>query len=315
MRLEQLRSLAAIVRQGSFTRAAEQLFLTQPSLSQQIRQLETELGVELLDRSGRSVTLTQAGEQLYPRIARMLAEERCIERHAAELRGDAETRLSVAMVPVASERVLPSVFHAFTAECARTLLDISEHGSEGVAERIRSGFADIGIAAWSPRLPNWYQGVRVEHLTLGRVVACVPADSPLAAFGSIRLNQLEGHALVLFREGYLTRDLIASVSPFDLRETMVLSTDNSMSARHMVAAGLGVAFLQSIPGEGPEPAWYGTRTVQLIEPDIPIGLCIVTARKAHLTQAGQTFIRLVRRFTGDLDANSGETTLHVLDPA
>ena len=296
MRLQQLKSLVSIVRHGSFTRAATQLFVSQPSLSQQIRQLEDELGVDLLDRSGRRVRLTAAGERLLPRAARILAEVRSIELEAAELRGDAAARLSVAMVPQASERLLPSLFHAFRATCADTLLDVSELSSSGVAEAVRSGDADLGIAAWSPALPGWYEGVDIEGLGLGRLVACVPADSDLAQRQELPMADLENEPVVMFREGYLTRDLVAAVAPFDLREAVVLSTDNSFSARHLVAAGLGIAFLSTLPGDRAENlAWAGTQTIPVVDPIVSLGLCILTGHHAHLSRAAHEFTHLVRQ--------------------
>lgn len=295
MRLQHLRSLAAIVQHGSFTRAAEHLYLSQPSLSHQIRHLERELAVELLVRGNGAVRLTAVGEQLFPRILRILAEVDTVERHAEELRDAAAGKLSVALVPVASEVLMPEILPAFTAAYPGVALEVSEIGSEAAAEAVRRGRADLGIAAWSPALPDWYHDLTAETLTLGRLVVCVPEGSPLAGREQVSLRELAGEPLVLFREGYLTRALVAAVAPFNLTQSTVLSTDNGLSARHMVASGLGIAFLSSIAGAlGSGASWIGSTTLPLADPIVPIGLCTLTARQAYLSHAARAFIGLAQ---------------------
>lgn len=298
MRLRQLAYAVAVARHRSFTRAAEQLFVSQPALSQQVRQLEAALGVQVLDRSGRHVRPTPAGARLLPRMERILAEAEALEREASELAGAACATLSVAAVPAATEACLARVLADFTVHHPQVSLEVHESGSLDVAELVQEGTVDLGIASWSPQATGWYEGLHCDCLALGEMVACVPAASPLAGRGEVAFAELEGQPLILFRQGYLTRELVLAAAPWDVTRSTVFSTDNGTAARQMVAAGIGIAFLSALPGCRPE-AHAATRLLAVRDPTVPIGLCALTAPGGYLTRVARTFLRLVAAALAD----------------
>src|SRR2546423_3512003 len=107
MELHQLRYFVTVVREGTFTRAAERLFITQPSLSEQIRKLETELGGQLFQRLGRRLALTSAGEAFLPHAEKALVEVDQARARVEEVRGLRLGRLSVRVLPSVAARLLP----------------------------------------------------------------------------------------------------------------------------------------------------------------------------------------------------------------
>src|SRR5688500_3117802 len=149
MNLEQLRSFVEVARFGNFTRAAEELYLAQPSLSRQIAALEQDLGAELFHRARGGSTLTAAGESLLPLARRMLADAESVRREIAELAGLQRGRVRLGATPTLCISLVAEVFAAFHAAHPAIELHISEHGSRRLLDELAGGGLDLALITTS----------------------------------------------------------------------------------------------------------------------------------------------------------------------
>ena len=145
MNLEQLRSFVEVARFGNFTRAAEELYLAQPSLSRQIAALEQSLGAELFHRARGGSTLTAAGESLLPLARRMLADAESVRRELAELAGLERGRVRLGATPTLCISLVAEVLSAFHAEHPAIELHLSEQGSRRLLDELASGELDLAL--------------------------------------------------------------------------------------------------------------------------------------------------------------------------
>lgn len=246
--LRQLRYLAAIADEGSFTRAAARLHVAQPSLSQQIQALEREVGGALLERLPKGVRLTAAGKAFLAeaRTATAHAERAVREaRHALGLRGG---ELEVATVTSIAYGILPPAFQRWREVHPATTLALREHRHrEALEDAVRGGAGDLAVG---PRPRDWTGPV--VPLGWEEFLVVLPPSDPLAGGSrSLSLDALADRAWVLFAGDHGLSDVIryacarAGFSP-----RPAVHTGQVAAAAHLAAAGLGVAMVPSnvVPG-------------------------------------------------------------------
>ncbi len=240
MNLRQLEYFVAIVDHGSFTGAAEQLFVSQPSLSQQIGTLERELGGPLLERLPRGVRLTAAGQSL-------LGEARAVLRHAERGRRAARSalgleagQLEVAAATSAAAGILPSVLHAWQQDhpgIEVSLLELPHR--RGLEEAVRDGAGDIAVGS----LPLSWQG-QVQRLGWEEFVVVLPAGDPLLDARAVPLKRLADRRWVHFAPGHGLAEVVdycCGVAGFTPR--VAVRTSQVLAAPLFAAAGIGPALV------------------------------------------------------------------------
>jgi DNA-binding transcriptional LysR family regulator len=199
--LRQLRYAAALAEAQSFTKAAENEFVVQSALSQQLRKLEDELGVALFERTTRSVALTPAGEALLPLIHQVLAGVDRIKFDAQALSGTIAGRLTVGMMEVPSESLdvaaLMATFHARYPEVTVTL---RSGGSNLLIEAVRDRKLDVAVVGSNVSTPTGR--LTFTELFTEPLVAVLPSSHELAGRRSVLLDQLAALPFIDFPPGY-----------------------------------------------------------------------------------------------------------------
>jgi LysR family hydrogen peroxide-inducible transcriptional activator len=147
MELHQLEYLLAVAEEGSVTRAAAKLMLAQPSLSQQLRKLEHEVGQPLFDRLPRGVVLTEAGRRLVEHARRILAGVQDARRHVADARSGVEGPLIVGAIPTMAPFVIPRLAAAFLGDFSDVELALVEDVTHGLVERLERAEIDLALAS------------------------------------------------------------------------------------------------------------------------------------------------------------------------
>ena len=243
MNLRQLHYLTAIADEGSFTRAAERLLVAQPSLSQQIKSLEQELGGALLERLPKGVRLTAAGKAFLPEARAAVAHAERAQRNARSALGLEAGELEVATVTSVAFGVLPPAFERWHDRYPTTTITLREYPHRrALDEAVRIGVGDIAVG---PRPPEW-PGPVVD-LGWEEFVAILPASDPLAkSQRAVALEDLAARDWVLFGPGHGLSELILDVckrAGFTPRRT--IETGQVAAAPHLAAAGLGVTIVPS----------------------------------------------------------------------
>lgn len=246
MRMEQLRAFAAVVRTGSFTRAADAEFMTQPSLSRQIAALEREVGAPLLVRHpGAGGELTAAGEVLLPIARRILADEEDGRRRVAEVLGLRRGRVRIGAPPTVCATVLPEVFADFHARHPGIELEVSEAGSRQLVEELARGAVDLAVTVTRP---GTAESPAVTHRALFSeelvVASAREGGDVTGAHGgaSMTLAAVAREPLVAFGRSYDLRAAIdAAFETAGLGPRVVLEGAEMDAVLRFVERGLGVA--------------------------------------------------------------------------
>ncbi|GAA3999389.1 LysR family transcriptional regulator [Streptomyces plumbiresistens] len=302
MRTEQLEYIAAVTRLGSLRRAADELRLSQPALSETVRNLERELGVDLLERKRSGATMSTEGRELLPYIVHVLeAVDRL--RVAAGEQHRISRMVRVGTVNAATVPLLVPVVRDFRAAHPVTQVEVVGAQQTEIQRALSEGGFDLGLVNHldGDDVPA---GIESTQLLCGRPVVCVRPDSPLASRPSVTVDELLAEPLIAMRSGYVmhrfVHRLLGGRAP-----SFSYSTDGAEMGKLMVAEGLGATVLPDFSVVGDQLERLGTITYRPIEGDATRVLLMLQRRKAEsVPRAAQdlyeVFLRRARELGGTL---------------
>jgi len=226
-----------------FGRAAEACFVSQPTLSTQIRKLEDELGVTLVERAPRKVLLTDVGREIAARARDVLNEAEQIRAIARRTRDPESGTVRLGIFPTLGPYLLPHVLPMVRKAFPRLELLLVEEKTEVVLERLREGKLDAGILA----LPVHEDSLHIEPLFEEPFLLAVPDSHPLASRRRLRLEDLAHESLLLLEDGHCLRDQALEVCQLSgAGERAGFRATSLETLRQMVAAGVGITLLPTL---------------------------------------------------------------------
>ena len=247
IKLKDLRYLVAVADTRHFGRAADKCFVSQPTLSAQLKKLEDYLGVQLIERQPKNVSLTEAGEQIVARARRMLEASEEVVALARAHRDPLAGRLRVALLPTIGPYLLPRVSQPIRKELGRLELRLYEYQTEQILERLETGDIDLGILA----LPIHADGFETRELFTEPFVVAMPDQHRLAKRDTVKIDDLNGETLLLLEDGHCLRDQALEVcSRVDLHEKQDFRATSLETLRQMVATGAGITLLPELASQG-----------------------------------------------------------------
>lgn len=283
--LRQLRYLTAVAERGHFSRAAEHCAISQPSLSQQIAELETELGVRLFDRSGRKVTLTDMGRAIVPRANAILSAVADLSRVASE----GEQRLQairLGVIPTIAPFLLPVALPAIRRLCGSSGFRVREATTKTLLSEIRNNTLDVALLA----LPVDEAGIETQNLFEDPFFLATPANQRVK--GPLAVADVDAGALLLLDDGHCLRDqalTLCGVAAGDLREQ--LGATSLATLANLVAAGLGQTL---VPKMALDAHFAGDRRIRIVPfkkplPARTVGLAFrsTASNKTAIRQLGE----------------------------
>ena len=240
MELHQLRYFVAVADEGSFSRAAAKVRVAQPSLSQQIKKLEAEMGQPLFDRLPRSVVLTEAGRCLVDYARQILASIGDARRCVDELKGEVAGRVAVGAIPTIAPYVLPELVVTFQNQYPDVILEIVEDVTDRITRRIELGELDVALASTCQPSPT----LRRESLGTEPLLALVPEEHPLAKKDLIEFDDLKSQRFLLLHEMHcLSQQVNHLLESRRLRPEIALAGSQLSTIANMVAASIGVSIV------------------------------------------------------------------------
>jgi DNA-binding transcriptional LysR family regulator len=241
MELRHLRYFVAVAEELHFGRAAERLHIAQPPLSQQIRRLETELGVELFRRNRRRVRLTDAGRLLLEQSRPLLAQADDLERLLGRAGAGEIGRLTIGFVGSASYQVLPAVLHEFRNRFPEVELRLEEGTTEEQVPALLSGRIDVGLV----RPPVADDAIKLTPLVTERLIAALPEGHPLAKRATVPVAALAQEPFVLTprRITGLYEDVIGVCRAAGFSPQVVQEASEWQTIIGLVSAGIGVSLV------------------------------------------------------------------------
>jgi LysR family transcriptional activator of glutamate synthase operon len=242
MELRQLRYLVALADEQHFTRAAAREHIAQPALSQQIRRLEREVGVPLVERTTRRVRVTEAGELLVARARRILSEVDAANAEMQELTGVRAGHVTVGTMHTMGPVDVSLALAIFHERHPGVELTVREQSSEELAEMVRDDLLDLAFLSVTERIES--HGLALQQLVSEELVAVLPQDHPLAGRRRLRMAELGDEQFISYREGARLRELLLWAGRQAGFEAQVkLESNDSERICRMVARGMGVAIL------------------------------------------------------------------------
>jgi LysR family transcriptional regulator, hydrogen peroxide-inducible genes activator len=245
MELHQLRYFCAIAETGNFSRAAQKTHVSQPSLSQQIRKLEDELGTRLFDRLGRTVRLTELGTAFLPRARTVLRDLEAARNHVIERKASISGPLCLGVIPTIAPYFVPPVLASFLRKFPQSRITIVEEITPLLLERLRAGSMEVAIVA----LPVHSRNHEFTSLPLisEKLYAVVPGRHPLAKRRAVSLGELRDEPFLLLRDGHCFREAaVAACTRARLKPNVIFESGQFSSILSMIAAGLGISIVPAM---------------------------------------------------------------------
>ncbi len=289
MDLRHLRYFVAVVEEGQFVRAAAGLHVAQSALSQQIRDLERELGAELLHRDRRGVTPTTAGEVLLGHARALLERAELARAEVAQLTGVITGTLRIASGSPSGPVPLPATLAEFQRRHPAVEIVIRDAPSEELIRWLEDGTVDVAVITFAPdRLPARLQGTLI---TRERLLALVPYGHPFAARDRVSLVELATESLVTFPGGSGVRQTIDEGfrAAGARRPAVTAETIDPLAMIELVGVGLGVAI---VPPSFADLATPAVRAVELTPPGLLENVTLAWPRERRALPALDAFLEL-----------------------
>lgn len=287
IKLRQLEYFLAAAKTLNFSRAAASLAISQPSLSQQIADLEIELGFPLFHKKGKVMSLTEAGEIYRAHVTRAVAELQAGRIALGELAGLKSGHLRIGVSQSFVHKMLPPILGEFIAGYGNITLVVNELTAAEIETGLARGTLDVGIAF----APSILEDTEVEALLEERLVLVTGLSQPLASRSSVQLVELHQKRLVLFSEDYSTRQLVNRYLATAEAIPNIVCETNSIGVMRGIAATSDVMAIipEGAVGTSPDLA-----VVPLVDPTPIRVAALLWSRNAFKTHAARAFAAVVR---------------------
>lgn len=294
MDFPRLEVFRAVARRLSFSRAAEDLHLSQPAVSKHIRQLEAEWGVPLFQRLGNRVELTEAGRLLADYAGRVAVLTEDVRRVIGELEGLQRGALRLGASSTPGLYLLPDVLARFQAQFPRVEASLAITNSADVARRVLAGEFDLGFVGSPADGP----GLQSRPFVDDEIVLVAPPRHALLGRRTFTREMLAGETLIVREAGSGTRQAVeVHLARLGMAPGRVVEMVGVEATKRAVAAGLGVAFI-SRRAIGLEAAHRLLSTVEMAELRFARPLALVTRKDARPSSSALAFLALVRKGVG-----------------
>lgn len=279
--LRQLEYFCAVARTGSFTKAAEDLGIAQPSLSEQIARLELGLGAALFERLNRRVELTPLGEAILGKAQALLEDAAALPDHFERAREGVRGPLRVGAIPTILPYFLAPLLKGFTERCREVDLHVREGTTAELVGQVLDGMIDVAVLS----LPVEGAGLVMKELFRDPLFLAVPEGHPLASAEKVQLRRLSQERLLILKDGHCLRDeTLAVCDRARARFAGQFEADQFLTIFELIRAGFGV----SIVPEMARSLSQGCRLIE-IEPKASRRVGYIRLERRYLSKALEAF--------------------------
>ncbi|CAA7602647.1 Transcription regulator HTH, LysR [Acididesulfobacillus acetoxydans] len=300
MEIRQLRYFDSVVKYSTIRGAAEHLFISEPTISQQLQGLQKEIGIPLFERQGRKITLTSEGKQILPLVQQILASIKDLEDNIAEIKNPAVGFIRLGIIPVSRLAMVPDTLKEFGNIYPGIGIEIIENGTLELIDKLLDDTLDIALVAANNRIKLTLEsaGITYKILTSGNSIVIASQDNPLARQDKISLSHLRNERIILNRQGILGEEVRALLGD-SLKSNNIYSTDTQESALKLVESGVGISILP----EAYITAWTlrensNIKILELDDSQINLDLCCIYKQKLYRPQYLQKLIDMFIKNNG-----------------
>lgn len=290
MDIRHLQYFLEVARHKSFTKAAQSLFITQPTISKTIKSLEEELGVHLLDRIGKQVELTDAGIAIERQAQVIVKSFQNLSSELSDLMNLKRGHIRIGLPPMIGASFFPQVIGEFHKAYPEITLQLFEDGAKKVEVDVASGALDIGVVVW----PTGEDVFEYFPFVEDKLNVLVHPEHRLAGRTRITLNELADDSFVLFQENFALHDrIIEECVRCGFQPKVVYESSQWDMIAEMVAAKLGVALLPDTMCRELDPK--RVRVLQLQDSVIPWNLAMIWRKDRYLSFAAREWISFTQQ--------------------
>ncbi|MDQ0192291.1 cidABC operon transcriptional activator CidR [Paenibacillus wynnii] len=289
MDIRQLEYFVQVARLKSFSKAAESLFITQPTISKMIHNLEVELGADLFYREGKSIRLTDAGEILLTKAQNTVESFHSLSSELDSLRDLKKGHIRIGLPPMVGASFFPAVIGQFHKKYPEVTIRLHEDGAKKVENDVETGLLDVGVVVLPVNSARFhYFSFNEEKLQL-----LVPVNHRLAGTESVSISDLAAEEFVLFREDFTLHDrIITECVKAGFQPKVVYESSQWDLISRMVAAGLGIALLPETICRDMDRSRIAI--IPLTVPAIPWQVGMIWRRDRYLSFAAREWIDFAR---------------------
>lgn len=294
MEMQQLRYVVAVARTGTFSRAAAQCRVSQPSLSQQIQKLEDELDERLFDRRKRATKLTAHGEMFLHRAVRILAEVDAAKREAADARDLLRGTLTVGVLPTIAPYLLPDVMRQFTERFPGVEIVVQEDTTARLLKLAHEYEIDFALASQ----PIQDERLQVKELFAEELLLALPPGHPLTRKRTVAFADLDGERLIVMKEGHcLGGQVLGFCERRDLKPKISFRSAQLETVQALVCAGLGLSLIPAMAAQRKREDLPEYRSLQAPRPERTI-VALWPKQRPPARAANELLKMLSARFSG-----------------
>jgi DNA-binding transcriptional LysR family regulator len=282
--IKHLQYFIEVTKFNSFSRAADHLFISQPTISKMIKNLEEELGVELFDRSRKQVTLTDAGRVILEQAKLIDKAFKNLQLELDNLLGLKKGHIRIGLPPIFNAHHFLSIMGSFHEKYPGITYELVEDGSKKIAEEVNSNLLDVGVIV----LPT--QEELFDHFSFMEedMKLLVPALHPLAERETVNLTELKNESFILYNKDFVLNDLIiSSCNRVGFYPHTISESSQRSFIEEMVASKLGISLL-------PESICSGlnkhVKALKVINPSISWNLAIIWKKNQNLSYAAKEWL-------------------------
>lgn len=289
LELRQLEYFEKVSKYKNFTKAAEALHVSQPSVTNSIRKLEEELGVVLLDRNKKRVSLTEEGKVFLKRVEKILFEVEDTLLEIQDLKCLNQGQIKLGLPPIIGAHFFPNMFIEFTKKHPCVDLQVYEEGSINVHHSIEEGELDLGLII----LPKEARNLETIEILKNNIVLCVSKDHELSKKEKVHFTELKNENFILLKEDSFHRQAIMQkCRQHKLDPHIIFSSSQIETIKALVTSGVGISFLLEIAAN---------KTHDLVaiplEDTIEITIGLAWRKDKYLSKASRCFIDFIKNYT------------------
>lgn len=238
MELRQLEYFVEVCRLKSFTHAARQLHVSQPSITNSLHKLECELGTKLLERSTKKVSLTRKGEQFFHQVSNILWSMNEAIREVQD-----QDVVQIGLPPIIGAQLFPDVFFHLHSQYPTIEFQVCEKGSVGIRNMLENGELDLGLII----LPEKSETLHLIPLIDAQLLICLPKQHPLKVKRALKWKELENEQFIMLSEDYVHRQILRTeCSKVGVTPTILFTSDKAETVKNMVAGGHGISMFMDL---------------------------------------------------------------------
>jgi DNA-binding transcriptional LysR family regulator len=292
MKLDTLgvQAFISIADLASFQRAANELHISQTAITRRLQNLETHLGVKLIERTTRTVALTATGSDFLPQARRLMSE---LSNALVEIFESGKARrgdVCIACVPTAGIQFLPKIIQEYSDSYPENRITILDHSSAAVADAVLRREAELGINVAQTHHPD----LASTRLLTDQFTLVCRDDHPLASKKSLAWKQLAHYPLIFAGEANANRHVLdQALRSSKVKLQLFYEVQRSSTALGLVAQGVAIAVVPQLAVQ--KGAYPRLRVVALVDPIVSRFLVLLTRKAAHLSPAARALHELIRR--------------------